>query len=78
MNSCCVLIASNDYYIEGKWHTLIDYQKFFELLESGKEFGPLDYIGEATPEWATWGQGGFDVSLWIELIYTRVRFAKSC
>ncbi|KAL7273009.1 Fe-S oxidoreductase [Rhizina undulata] len=61
-HSCCVLIASNDYYINGKWHTLIDYKKFFELLESGKEFGPLDYVGEPTPEWANWGNGGFDPS----------------
>ena len=44
----------------GKWHTLIDYVKFFECLESGKEFGPEDYTGEPTPEWALWGRGGFD------------------
>ncbi|CUS10655.1 unnamed protein product [Tuber aestivum] len=59
-HSCCALIASNRFLVNGKWHTLIDYAKFFELLESGKEFGPEDYIGEATPEWANWGNGGFD------------------
>jgi tRNA wybutosine-synthesizing protein 1 len=59
-HSCCVLIASSRFKIEGRWHTLIDYEKFFECLESGKEFGPEDYIGEATPEWALWGNGGFD------------------
>ena len=44
----------------GKWHTLIDYTKFFESLENGNMFGPEDYIGEPTPEWALWGNGGFD------------------
>ncbi|KAH0569247.1 hypothetical protein GP486_000003 [Trichoglossum hirsutum] len=43
-----------------RWHTIIDYSKFFELLESGKEFTPEDYIGQPTPEWANWGNGGFD------------------
>ncbi|KAF3920783.1 hypothetical protein ABW20_dc0105341 [Dactylellina cionopaga] len=59
-HSCCILIASNDYFIEGKWHTVIDYDKFFDLLEAGEEFGPLDYVGPPTKEWAVWGQGGFD------------------
>ena len=59
-HSCCVLIASNRFFIDGKWHTLIGYEKFFECLESGKEFGPEDYVGEPTPEWALWGNGGFD------------------
>ena len=59
-HSCCVLIASGKFRKEGKWHTRIDYQKFFELLEGGGEFGPLDYVGEETPDWACWGKGGFD------------------
>jgi tRNA wybutosine-synthesizing protein 1 len=59
-HSCCVLLASERFKKNGKWHTLIDYDMFFKCLESGNEFGPEDYIGEATPEWATWGQGGFD------------------
>ncbi|KAF2103293.1 hypothetical protein NA57DRAFT_63882 [Rhizodiscina lignyota] len=59
-HSCCILIASDRFKIDGKWHTLIGYEKFFECLESGKEFGPEDYIGEPTPEWALWGNGGFD------------------
>ena len=45
---------------EGEWHTLIDYPAFFRCLESGKPFGPEDYIGGPTPEWARWGHGGFD------------------
>jgi tRNA wybutosine-synthesizing protein 1 len=59
-HSCCVLIASERFKVDGKWHTRIDYKKFFELLESGKEFSPEDYIGEETPQWAIWGNGGFD------------------
>ncbi len=59
-HSCCILISSERFKVEGKWHTRIDYEKFFELLESGKEFSPEDYMGPETPEWATWGNGGFD------------------
>ncbi len=59
-HSCCVLIASKRFYVEGKWHTLIDYEKFFGCLESGSDFSPEDYMGPPTPVWATWGQGGFD------------------
>ncbi|KAH8812314.1 radical SAM superfamily-domain-containing protein [Xylogone sp. PMI_703] len=59
-HSCCILIASERFKVDGKWHTRIDYDKFFECLESGQEFGPEDYIGPETPEWATWGHGGFD------------------
>ena len=59
-HSCCVLLASTRFRKEGKWHTLIDYERFFELLEGGEEFCPEDYMGEPTPEWALWGHGGFD------------------
>jgi len=59
-HSCCVLIASERFKKDGKWCTLIDYERFFECLESGKEFSPEDYMGEPTPEWALWGNGGFD------------------
>ncbi|KAI9770545.1 MAG: hypothetical protein M1840_003135 [Geoglossum simile] len=59
-HSCCILLASTRFRINDKWHTLIDYAKFFELLESGKKFAPEDYIGPPTPEWANWGNGGFD------------------
>jgi len=60
-HSCCVLIASERFRNErGKWCTRIDYKKFFECLESGEAFRPEDYMGEETPEWATWGNGGFD------------------
>jgi tRNA wybutosine-synthesizing protein 1 len=60
-HSCCVLIASDRFKNErGKWCTRIDYQRFFELLEGGGVFRPEDYMGEETPEWAQWGNGGFD------------------
>ncbi|KAK1750976.1 hypothetical protein QBC47DRAFT_393039 [Echria macrotheca] len=62
-HSCCILLASERFKVDGKWHTLIDYDKFFELLEAkgpDGDFSPEDYMGPATPEWATWGNGGFD------------------
>ena len=59
-HSCCVLLASTRFKIEGKWRTLIDYGRYFELLKSGREFAPEDYVGEPTPDWALGGKGGFD------------------
>lgn len=64
-HSCCVLLASGRFRNAdtGRWHTRIDYGRFFDLLEergAEAEWRPEDYVGEATPEWATWGQGGFD------------------
>jgi tRNA wybutosine-synthesizing protein 1 len=59
-HSCCILIASTRFRKLGKWHTRIDYERFFECLESGESFTPEDYMGPETPEWATWGNGGFD------------------
>lgn len=59
-HSCCALIASKRFLRDGRWHTLINYDRFFECLDSGKPFGPEDYVGPPTPDWATWGQGGFD------------------
>lgn len=61
-DSCCILIASKRFRKDGKWHTLIDYERFFALLKQGREFGPEEYVGEPTPEWANWGNGGFDPS----------------
>lgn len=58
-HSCCILIASKRFLFDDKWHTLIDYKRFFELLESGAEFGPEDYCA-LTAEWAYFGKGGFD------------------
>ncbi|PGH17440.1 hypothetical protein AJ80_04810 [Polytolypa hystricis UAMH7299] len=62
-HSCCILLASNRFLVDGRWHTRIDYNKFFSLLEKeqrdGTTFRPEDYMRE-TEEWAWWGNGGFD------------------
>ncbi|KAK2799090.1 hypothetical protein FQN50_008596 [Emmonsiellopsis sp. PD_5] len=62
-HSCCILLASNRFYVNGQWHTRINYDRFFELLEKekndGTPFKPEDYMRE-TEEWALWGNGGFD------------------
>ena len=62
-HSCCVLLASERFKVDGKWHTLIDYDRFFDLLEERGADGKWrveEYMGPETPEWATWGNGGFD------------------
>lgn len=62
-HSCCILMGSERFKVDGKWHTLIDYERYFELLEergADGEFSPEEYMGGETPEWATWGNGGFD------------------
>lgn len=58
-HSCCILLASKRFLIDGRWNTLINYERFFELLKVGEEFGPEDYC-LPTLEWALWGRGGFD------------------
>lgn len=62
-HSCCCLIASIRFRVNDKWHSRIDYPRFFELLEKekadGTTFRPEDYMKE-TEEWALWGNGGFD------------------
>lgn len=56
-HSCCILVAHNRFKINGKWHTHIDYAKFFEMVEAGVDFVDVDYVKE-TPEWAVWGSEG--------------------
>lgn len=61
--SCCILLASERFRVDGKWHTVRDYQRFFEpLKEKGPDgdFSPDDYMGPETAGWATCGKGGFD------------------
>lgn len=60
-HSCSLLIAHKNFKVDGVWHTHIDYDKFFELVESGKPFNSLDYMAK-TPEWALHGHeaAGFD------------------
>jgi len=61
-HSLCTLIANkNKFFINGKWHTWIDYNKFNELALSGSNFSSVDYMLE-TPTWAVYGanEKGFD------------------
>ena len=60
-HSCSILIAKSDFKIDGEWHTHINYNKFFELIKSGKPFTDMDYVAK-TPDWAVYGAeaGGFD------------------
>lgn len=73
---CILLADSTRFKINGRWATRIGYEKFFDLFEgkvqgtrvekgeNGVEkvvgWRPEDYIGDETPEWALWGNGGFD------------------
>jgi tRNA wybutosine-synthesizing protein 1 len=76
-HSCCVLIASSRFRVNGKWHSRIDYPRFFELLEKekadGTSFRPEDYMKE-TEEWALWGNGGFDPN--DERVFKKGKAAK--
>jgi tRNA wybutosine-synthesizing protein 1 len=58
-HSCCVLLAdSTRFQREGKWATRIDFERFYELNEGLVEGTRTDE--QETPEWALWGNGGFD------------------
>ncbi|CAE7200129.1 Flavodoxin and radical SAM domain containing protein [Pyrenophora teres f. teres] len=71
-HSCCVLLADKTRFQKnGRWATRIDFERFFDLwegkvkgtrVEGGEVVGwrPEDYVGDETPEWALWGNGGFD------------------
>lgn len=62
VHSCCVLLANaNKFKIDGQWFTWIDYEKFHNLVASGRPFDSKDYMA-ATPSWAVYGaeEGGFD------------------
>jgi tRNA wybutosine-synthesizing protein 1 len=60
-HSHLVLLAHKKFKIKDEWHTWIDYPKFIELANSGKEFSEMDYI-EKTPKWALYNskEQGFD------------------
>ena len=60
-HSCSILIVNKRFFIDGKWHTWIDYDKFQELVHAGRtDFEGLDYAKE-TPAWALFGseEAGF-------------------
>merc|ERR1712113_264333 len=61
-HSCIVLLAQKKYKIDGQWHTWIDYERFHELIASGRrDFTAMDYMCP-TPTWALYGseERGFD------------------
>ena len=64
-HSCCVLIAKTQFFVAGKWHTHIDYERFNELITrfyaTGETFTTMDYIAP-TPDWCVYGspEHGFD------------------
>ena len=73
---CILLADSTRFKRGGKWATRIDFERFFDLYEGKVEgsrvekdedgfdkivgWRPEDYVGDETPEWALWGNGGFD------------------
>ncbi|KAL7675782.1 hypothetical protein ACOME3_002046 [Neoechinorhynchus agilis] len=50
-HSNCTLLASMKYYINGRWHTWIDFDKFIELTSRREPFTGIEYSKE-TPNWA--------------------------
>jgi len=61
-HSLCVLLANKTkFFKDERWHTWIDYPRFFELERSGRPFQAVDYMA-ATPAWAAFGaaEKGFD------------------
>jgi tRNA wybutosine-synthesizing protein 1 len=54
--SRAVLLAKKIFFIDGKWHTWIDYPRFEQLANSGKEFTSMDYI-KPTPKTGISGRG---------------------
>lgn len=61
-HSCSMLLANRKkYYMEGRWFTWIDYERFHELINSGQQFASEDYRA-LTPNWALYQapERGFD------------------
>jgi len=54
-----VMFAKKKYKIDGVWHTWIDFEKWYELLNSGKEFTSMDYM-KKTPQVGLSGKGTID------------------
>jgi len=64
-HSNCILVSNKKFFMDGVWHTWIDYDKFHELVakyhETGETFASEDYMAP-TPHWAVFGatEQGFD------------------
>ncbi|KAK3030561.1 hypothetical protein RJ639_039591 [Escallonia herrerae] len=62
VHSCCVLLAKAEKFkVNGHWFTWIDYDKFHDLVASGRPFDSKDYMAPS-PSWSVYGaeEGGFD------------------
>ncbi|KAK2988723.1 hypothetical protein RJ640_020988 [Escallonia rubra] len=62
VHSCCVLLAKVEKFkVNGQWFTWIDYDKFHDLVASGRPFDSKDYMAPS-PSWSVYGaeEGGFD------------------
>ena len=77
-HSCCILLAKQEYNIDGHWHTWIDYDKFHLLVKQfyadGTPFVARDYMAR-TPAWALYDapEHGFDP---IETRFRRTKNGK--
>ena len=66
-HSCCVLLAKRRFFVDGAWHTHIDFEKFQKLVskyyatDGEATFSPMDFLAR-TPDWALFDaeEGGFD------------------
>ena len=54
-----IMFAKKKYKINGVWHTWIDFEKWHELVNSGKDFGSMDYV-KKTPQVGLSGKGTID------------------
>lgn len=63
-HSCSVLLANEAFRVDGRWHTWIDYSRFAELAQSGRDAIRATEYAAPAPEWATFRpdvvDGGFD------------------
>ena len=50
ISSRVVMLAHKKFKRDGEWWTWIDFDKFFELVEKGEEFGAEDYMGKMPDE----------------------------
>lgn len=55
-HSVSVLVASNDFLIDGRWNTWIDFEEFADIWER-QHVTASDYLAP-TPEWALYGSAG--------------------
>jgi len=66
-HSNCILVAHKRFFVDGRWCTWIDYEKYHKLMKQFTEsngekvFYDIDYMAP-TPEWAVFGDQnrGFD------------------